>query len=97
MKDETNAADKMIQKQQTINQLLPYMNKGVANLASSFLLVRKEAQSFNKFLDIMSGQDAIIKQKKQTEALVKEQEKQAKDLETATPNVTVSPKRTYPL
>lgn len=82
LKDETNAADKMIQKQQTINQLLPYMDKGVANLASSFWLVSKEAQSFNKFLDIMGEQDAIIKQKKQTEALVKEQEKQAKAVQS---------------
>ena len=82
LKDETNAADKMIQKQQTINQLLPYMDKGVANLGSSFWLVSKEAQSFNKFLDIMGEQDAIIKQKKQTEALVKEQEKQAKAVQS---------------
>ena len=81
-KVSTSASDKMIQKQQTINQLLPYMDKGVANLASSFWLVSKEAQSFNKFLDIMGEQDAIIKQKKQTEALVKEQEKQAKAVQS---------------
>lgn len=82
LKDETNAADKMIQKQQTINQLLPYMDKGVANLASSFWLVSKEAKSFNKFLDIMGEQDAIVKQKKQTEALVKEQQKQTKAVQS---------------
>lgn len=81
-KVSTSASDKMIQKQQTINQLLPYMDKGVANLASSFWLASKEAQSFNKFLDIMGEQDAIVKQKKQTEALVKEQQKQTKAVQS---------------
>ena len=82
-KVSTSASDKMIQKQQTINQLLPYMDKGVANLASSFWLASKEAQSFNKFLDIMGEQDAIIKQKKQVEGLAKEQAKASASEEVA--------------
>ena len=82
-KVSTSASDKMIQKQQTINQLLPYMDKGVANLASSFWLASKEAQSFNKFLDIMGEQGAIIKQKKQVEGLAKEQAKASASEEVA--------------
>ena len=74
-KVSTSASDKMIQKQQTINQLLPYMDKNTANLASSFWLVSKEAQSFNKYLDLLESNKAITEQKKQVEGLAKEQAK----------------------
>lgn len=74
-KVSTSASDKMIQKQQTLNQLLPYMDRNTANLASSFWLVSKEAQSFNKYLDLLESNKAITEQKKQVEGLAKEQAK----------------------
>ena len=82
-KVSTSASDKMIQKQQTINQLLPYMDKNTANLASSFWLVSKEAQSFNKYLDLLESNKAITQQKKQVEGLAKEQAKASASEEVA--------------
>lgn len=82
-KVSTSASDKMIQKQQTINQLLPYMDKNTANLASSFWLVSKEAQSFNKYLDLLESNKAITEQKKQVEGLAKEQAKASASEEVA--------------
>ena len=49
-KVSTNASDRMIKKQEALSSLLPYLDKGTANLASSFWLVNKEVQSFNKYL-----------------------------------------------
>lgn len=82
-KVSTSASDKMIQKQQTLNQLLPYMDKNTANLASSFWLVSKEAQSFNKYLDLLESNKAIDEQKKQVERLAKEQAKASASEEVA--------------
>lgn len=82
-KVSTSASDKMIQKQQTLNQLLPYMDKNTANLASSFWLVSKEAQSFNKYLDLLESNKAITEQKKQVEGLAKEQAKASASEEVA--------------
>lgn len=65
------AADRMIEKQKTLSQLLPYMDKQTANLASGFWLVSKEANAFNGFLDLITKNKALDLKRKEEEALAK--------------------------
>lgn len=67
----STAADKMLEKQKTLSQLLPYMDKQTANLAAGFWMVSKEANQFNAFLDMIANNKALDTQRKEAEATAK--------------------------
>ena len=80
VKDTSSSLDRMIERQKTLSSLLPYMDKSMANLSSTFWMASKEVNSFNKYLDVLDNKKAILDQKKQAEALA---QAQAKAAETA--------------
>ena len=82
VKDTSSSLDRMIERQKTLSSLLPYMDKSMANLASTFWMASKEVNSFNKYLDLLENNKAIVTQKKQAEALAQAQAKAAEQVKT---------------
>ena len=80
VKDTSSSLDRMIERQKTLSSLLPYMDKSMANLSSTFWMASKEVNSFNKYLDLLENNKALANQRKQAEALA---QAQAKAAETA--------------
>ena len=82
VKDTSSSLDRMIERQKTLSSLLPYMDKSMANLSSTFWMASKEVNSFNKYLDLLENNKAIVTQKKQAEALAQAQAKAAEQVKT---------------
>ena len=81
VKDTSSSLDRMIERQKTLSSLLPYMDKSMANLASTFWMASKEVNSFNKYLDVLDNKKAILEQKEQAEDYAKAQAKATADAE----------------